>query len=66
MTRWEPTKDGDLYWYLDCANVLVDREEYIGDYVDEARLSIGNYFRTRREALAALNLIKAVLKKGGS
>lgn len=60
---WKP-KCGEWYWYISDNGVL-HRSVWHGDYVDEARYSIGNCFRIEEDAEFVLEKqkIKTELKR---
>ena len=58
--RWR-AKLGERYYFFDeFLNVKFDRDENFE--IDELRWSIGNYFKTREDAEAALLMVKELLK----
>lgn len=49
---------GEYYWYSDSLGALYTTTEQADD-IDNARFTIGNYFKTEREAEKALDWLKA-------
>ena len=57
--RWKP-EVGEMYYYFD-SEFDVLPNSYVGDSASEKLMSIGNCFRTREEATAAVEKFKALL-----
>lgn len=57
--RWR-ARQGEEYW-IATALGRVDSTAECGNYIDDDRHGIGNYFRTMEQAQAAADAIKAVL-----
>lgn len=56
-------QNGDKYLCIDSAG-CINEYDYDNDYMDEVRRELGNFFRTREEAEAALERVKKALKEG--
>lgn len=60
--RWR-AEENERYWFMcdngDCFEVCDNRDKY-----DDARYTIGNYFRTEEEAVEMADRFKAMLKGG--
>lgn len=56
--RWKP-KYGEEYWVVICGAVIVST--WRSDYVDNYRWGLGNCFKTKEEAEAAAEKVKALL-----
>nr|DAM90940.1 MAG TPA: hypothetical protein [Caudoviricetes sp.] len=54
-------QNGDKYLCIDSAG-CINEYDYDNDYMDEVRRELGNFFRTRDEAEAALERVKKALK----
>lgn len=58
--RWRAKLRERYYFFDEFLNVKFDRDENFE--IDELRWSIGNYFKTRKDAEAALLMVKELLK----
>ena len=59
--RWRAKLRERYYFFDEFLNVKFDRDENFE--IDELRWSIGNYFKTRKDAEAALLMVKELLQK---
>lgn len=62
--KWRPRLD-EWYYYIDIAmgKPEIMGTKYLYHSVDDDRLKINNYFKTRTEAIKKLKLIKTILKQ---
>lgn len=58
--EWKPV-DGGAYWYITATGSLRKTSYVEGYFPDQKRLELGNYFKTKAEAQAAAEQVKALL-----
>ena len=48
--RWERVAEREFYWYINDHGVVDGTKDWRGDYLDDGRYEIGNYYPTRELA----------------
>lgn len=59
--KWEP-KEGDVYYFIE-EGFRVNKCDWLNNYIDRRRLSLGNYFEDESSAQKKADELKAVLLK---